>query len=221
MKLDAVIFDMDGTITDTEKYYNRTWPLAFAACGYSDFTREDALMQRSLNHEDAQKLWESRYGKDFCFETVHKCNTKLVLDLMAREGIEAKPGLDALLTVLQKENIKTAVATASKLDRALDRLKAVHLENAFDIVISASMVKRGKPYPDIYLHVCKELGVDPAHCVALEDSPNGIRSAHDAGCITIMIPDLTPPTPDLTPLLYDWAEDLSKVIPLISRLQES
>ena len=107
------------------------------------------------------------------------------------------------------------------MDRALDRLKAVHLENAFDIVISASMVKRGKPYPDIYLHVCKELGVDPAHCVALEDSPNGIRSAHDAGCITIMIPDLTPPTPDLTPLLYDWAEDLSKVIPLISRLQKS
>lgn len=188
MKLDAVIFDMDGTITDTEKYYNRTWPLAFAACGYSDFTRDDALMQRSLNHEDAQKLWENRYGKDFCFETVHKCNTNLVLDLMAREGIEAKPGVDALLAVLKKENIKTAVATASKLNRALDRLKAVHLENAFDIVISASMVKRGKPYPDIYLHVCKELGVDPAHCVALEDSPNGIRSAHDAGCITIMIP---------------------------------
>ena len=57
MKLDAVIFDMDGTITDTEKFYNRTWPLAFAACGYPDFTREDALMQRSLNHADAQKLW--------------------------------------------------------------------------------------------------------------------------------------------------------------------
>lgn len=84
MKLDAVIFDMDGTITDTEKFYNRTWPLAFAACGYPDFTREDALMQRSLNHADAQKLWGSRYGENFSFETVHQYNTKLVLDLMER-----------------------------------------------------------------------------------------------------------------------------------------
>lgn len=219
MKLDAVIFDMDGTITDTEKFYNRTWPLAFAACGYPDFTREDALMQRSLNHADAQKLWGSRYGEDFSFETVHQYNTKLVLDLMEKEGIETKPGLDQLLTYLKDHKIWAAVATATKLDRALERLKTVGLENAFDTVISASMVKQGKPHPDVYLHVCKELGADPAHCLALEDSPNGIRSAHDAGCITVMIPDLTMPTPDIEPLLYDWAGDLSKVIPLIERLQ--
>ena len=142
MKLDAVIFDMDGTITDTEKFYNRTWPLAFAACGYPDFTREDALMQRSLNHADAQKLWGSRYGEDFSFETVHQYNTKLVLDLMEKEGIETKPGLDQLLTYLKDHKIRAAVATATKLDRALERLKTVGLENAFDTVISASMVTR-------------------------------------------------------------------------------
>ena len=176
-------------------------------------------MQRSLNHADAQKLWGSRYGEAFSFETVHQYNTKLVLDLMEKEGIETKPGLDQLLTYLKDHKIRAAVATATKLDRALERLKTVGLENAFDTVISASMVQQGKPHPDVYLHVCKELGADPAHCLALEDSPNGIRSAHDAGCITVMIPDLTMPTPDIEPLLYDWAGDLSKVIPLIERLQ--
>lgn len=221
MQIEAVIFDMDGVITDTEKYYNRTWPIAFAALGYTDFTREDALAQRSLNHQDAQKLWGSRYGKDFSFEEVHKYNTKLVLKLMEEEGIQAKPGIDELLTYLREHHIKAAVATATKLERALPRLATVGLENAFDTVISASMVKRGKPHPDVYLYACKELGVAPSHCIALEDSPNGIRSASSAGCITVMVPDLTMPTPEDEQRIYGWAKDLSAVIPIIQKIEKA
>ena len=74
---------------------------------------------------------------------------------MEKEGIETKPGLDQLLTYLKDHKIRAAVATATKLDRALERLKTVGLENAFDTVIGASMVKQGKPHPDVYLHVCR------------------------------------------------------------------
>ena len=218
MNLEAVLFDMDGVITDTEKYYNRSWPIAFHECGYTDYTREDALLQRSLNHTDAQKLWEARYGSAFCFEDVHKRNTQIVLELMEREGIEAKPGVADLLAYLKSTGIPAAVVTATMLERALPRLASVGLSDAFDTVISASMVPIGKPHPDIYLYACKALGVMPQHCIALEDSPNGIRSAHDAGCLTIMIPDLTGPTPELEKMLYDWAPGLTDVIPIIEHI---
>ncbi len=218
MKIDAVIFDMDGTIADTEKYYNETWPKAFAACGYSDYTREDALLQRSLNHADAQKLWGSRYGADFSFEEVHQVNTKLVLDLMDKRGIEKKPGLEPLLAYLKEKNIKTAVATATKYERAIPRLEALGLAQAFDAVISVSMVKIGKPHPDVYLYACKELGVNPQNCVAIEDSPNGLKSAASAGCITLMVPDLTLPSTEDLSIIHDWAPDLEKIIPIIEKI---
>lgn len=218
MKISTVILDMDGTITDTEKYYNRTWPIAFAECGYPGVTSADALAQRSLNHVDAQLYWGARFGSDFDFEKVHRANAKLVAALMEQEGIEAKPGVKELLAYLKDAGIKTAVATATNLERALPRLERIGLADAFDAITSVSMVKRGKPHPDVYLYACKELGVDPAQCVAIEDSPNGIRSAQGAGCITIMVPDLTQPTEDLLPLLYGAADDLSEVIPLIQKL---
>ncbi len=212
----AVLFDMDGTVTDTEKYYNRTWPIAFHEFGYTSYTREDALLQRSLNHQDSQTLWASRFGEDFDFEAVHRRNTELVLDLMEKEGIEKKPGVEELLAFLHEKGIKSAVVTATKYDRAIERLKAVGLDNAFDTVVSASMVEIGKPHPDVYLYACNEIGESPEDCIALEDSPNGIRSAASAGCKAILIPDLTGVTPDLEPLLYDWAPDLTKVIDIIS-----
>lgn len=221
MEIKAVIFDMDGVITDTEKYYNRTWPQAFAAFGYTDFTKDDALTQRSLNHTDAQILWGKRYGADFSFEKIHQYNTKLVLKMMEEEGIHAKPGIQELLHYLKENHIKSAVATATKLERALPRLASVGLENAFDTVISASMVQKGKPHPDVYLYACKTLGIAPKHCLALEDSPNGIRSAAAAGCTTVMVPDLTMPTPELKPLLYDWVPHLAAVIDLLDEMKKA
>lgn len=211
----AVLFDMDGTITDTEKYYNRTWPEAFHAFGYTDYTCEDALLQRSLNHKDAQKLWGDRYGEGFDFEKVHRYNTKLVLDLMKREGIEIKPGVSEILAYLKEKGIKSAVVTATKYERAMSRLAEVNLQDAFDVVVSASMVERGKPHPDVYLYACQQIGENPEDCMAVEDSPNGVFSAASAGCKTVMVPDLTLPTPDLEDVLLGWTKDLTGLISLI------
>lgn len=215
----AVLFDMDGVITDTEKYYNRSWPMAFHQFGYTDFTREDALLQRSLNHHDAQILWQSRFGDDFCFETVHKRNTEIVLKMMEEEGIQKKPGVTELLAYLKEKGIKSAVVTATKYDRAVKRLEAVGLADSFDTIVSASMVKIGKPHPDVYLYACEQIGEKPEDCIALEDSPNGIRSAASSGCKAIMVPDLTGPTPELEEIIYGWASSLTDVIPIIENMQ--
>lgn len=80
------------------------------------------------------------------------------------------------------------------------------------------MIENGKPAPDIYLAAAKELGLDPGECIALEDSPNGIRSAHAAGCKPVMIPDLSQPDEETKKLLYACCDDLSKVIGVIQKL---
>ena len=73
------------------------------------------------------------------------------------------------------------------------------------------MIEHGKPEPDIYLRACEELGINPTDTLAIEDSPNGIRSAHAAGLKPIMVPDLIAPTPEIERLLYAKCESLEDV----------
>ena len=122
---------------------------------------------------------------------------------------------------LKEKGIKLALATATPVDRAERYLSMVGLLKYFDEVCSARMVKNGKPAPDIYLYAAQRLRLSPDECAALEDSPNGIRSAHAAGCITVMVPDLDLPAEEIKPLLYDTADGLKDVIRIIERLRHS
>ena len=127
-------------------------------------------------------------------------------------GIDAKPGAETLLRYLKEKGIKTALATATPVDRAKKYLDMVGLLKYFDEVCSARMVEHGKPAPDIYLYAAEKLKLAPKDCIALEDSPNGIRSANAAGCKTVMVPDLDQPSDDIKPLLFDIANGLEDVI---------
>lgn len=216
-EIHAVLFDMDGTITDTEKFYFACWPKSFHAFGYEDFGPDDALFGRSLNHEDADAHWRRRFGDEqIPMDEIRAYNNRLVDDLIAAHGVPLKPGLPEILAFLHRHHIKAAVVTATQLPRAQRRLEQAGVKDAFDAVISASMVKKGKPHPDIYQYACRRLHEAPECCVAVEDSPNGVRSAAAAGCLTVMVPDLTPPTEDLLPLLYATADDLAGVIPFLT-----
>ena len=211
----AVLFDMDGVITDTEKYYYECWPKSFHAFGYTDFTPEDALFKRSLNHADTAVWCRSRFGEDIPVDEIRAYNNRLVDALIKERGIQVKPGIRELLAFLEENNIKSAVVTATRYDGAMGRLGQVGLDQAFGRVISAHMVERGKPHPDVYLYACEQIKECPGDCVAIEDSPNGIRAASSAGCRTVMVPDLTQPTEDLLPLLWGTAPTLREVIDLI------
>ena len=211
----AVLFDMDGVITDTEKYYYECWPKSFHAFGYTDFTPEDALFKRSLNHADTAAWCRKRFGEDIPIDEIRAYNNRLVDALIREQGIQVKPGIRELLDFLEENHIKSAVVTATRYDRAMNRLDQAGLAQAFGRVISAHMVKRGKPHPDVYLFACDQIGERPDDCIAIEDSPNGIRAAFSAGCRTVMVPDLTPPTEDLLPLLWGTAPTLREVIDLI------
>lgn len=211
----AVLFDMDGTITDTERVYNRFWAEAAHETGCMEFTREDALDFRSLNHKDAKILMEKKFDGRADYEKIHTLCGEMVRAYLKENGIPKKPGVDEILSYLKKENFKTAVVTATALERALPRLEEVGLLHSFDEVISAHEVKAGKPHPDPYLYACEKLGLKPEECIAVEDSPNGVLSAVDAGCPTIMVPDLTEPDEELRKKLFAVCNSLEDIIDVL------
>lgn len=211
----AIIFDMDGTLIDTEKYYRICWRKAAEQFGYH-MTDEQALAMRSLGRPFAPAQLKEWFGEELDYQKVRICAREMTEEYLAREGIGCKPGALVLLSWLKEKNITTAVATAAGLERAQDYLGRAGLLRFFDEIISATQVKEGKPSPDIYLYACEKLGAAPEECYAVEDSPNGVLSAYRAGCKVIMVPDQTQPDEELSKCLYAKVDSLEKIRELLA-----
>lgn len=206
-KVHAVIFDLDGTLIDTEKYYRKCWPEAVEHFGYT-MTDEQALSLRSLGRPYAPQRFKEWYGEDFDYEKVRAYRKERMEYYLKTYGITLKPGAKEILQWLGEHHIVTALATANDRERAERYLKKIGLYEYFDRVISADMVACGKPAKDIYAYACEQLKELPEHCMAVEDSPNGAMSAIAAGCKTVYIPDQTPVEEELLPQLFAWKENL-------------
>lgn len=216
MKIKGVISDMDGVILDTEKLYVRFWCEAANFYGYPMQTHH-ALSIRSMARVYAIERLKGYFGEDFDYYTVHDKRIELMDKYIEENGIEPKCGAEELLQFLKENGYKTALATATAPERTKSYLSRLGLYEYFDEIVCASMVKRGKPQPDIYLCAAERLGLKPQECIALEDSPNGIKAASAAGCKTVMVPDLDLPTDEVKPLLYDVAKDLIEVKRIITQ----
>ena len=210
----GVISDMDGVMLDSEKLYVRFWCEAAQSHGYP-MKKEHALGIRSMARPFAIQKLQGWFGEDFDYDKVRDTRVKIMDEYISAQGIEAKRGAKTLLQWLKANNIKTALATATAVDRATLYLDKVGLLEYFDVIASARMVKRGKPEPDIYLYAAGQLGLDPKDCLALEDSQNGVRSAAAAGCKTVLVPDLDNPENELMDLLFATAKNLENVIDII------
>lgn len=215
--VEAILFDMDGLVLDTEKLYTRFWQEAANALGYP-MTKEQALGMRSLNRGAGLAKMQSYFGPSVDYDLIRGKRIEMMDAFVEKEGVTLKPGIHELLAYLKKQGIKTAIATSSPLERTVLYLTSVGLEKSFDELVSGYMVEKGKPEPDIYLYAAKKLGVSPGNCMVLEDSPAGILAAHRAGCLPVMIPDQDEPEEATEKLLYAKAENLSSVISLLERL---
>lgn len=211
----AVLFDMDGTLVDTEKYYRIFWPKAMAEFGYH-MTDEQVLFMRSLGRPFAPKQLKEWFGEDLDYYAIRARRTEMMEAFLDKEGIRLKPGAEVILKELQRLGIPAAVATASPLERTEKYLKQTGILAYFSKLISATQVKEGKPSPDIYLFACQELGLEPADCMAVEDAPNGIMAAYRAGCKVVMVPDQTQPDEELGKLLYGCVDSLEGLTELLT-----
>lgn len=210
IKCKAFVFDLDGTLIDTEKIYQIVWPKAVAEMGY-EMTNDMYLSLRSLGRPFAPMQFKKWYGDSFDYDEARKIRKRYFQEYVKEHGIQKKKGAIELLTYLHQKGITTAIATATDVERATEYLKMTGLDGYFDRIISATMVDEGKPSPKVYAYACKELGLDPEDCIAVEDAPNGVRSAHGAGMRVIMVPDLSQPDEELTKLLYCKVDQLDEL----------
>ncbi len=213
----AVIFDMDGLILDTEKLLVKYWCQAANEAGFP-MQREHALNIRSLARKFAIPYLQGEFGEGFDYVKIRTRRMELMTEALLRDGLELKKGIKELLTFLKEQNIPAAVATATDYERAKDYLVKTGIFDCFDRIVCATMVENGKPKPDIYLYAASQLGFAPEECMALEDSPNGVRSASSAGCITVMVPDLTQPDEELEKLIFAKADSLLDVPDIIKKM---
>ena len=209
--IDTYIFDMDGTLIDTEKLYRKFWPMALAEFGYT-MTDEQVLSMRSLGRPFAPVKLKEMFGPELDYPSVRECRKRLMEEYIDAHGIELKPGCIELLTNLKEHGLRAAIATATDLERTEKYLELLGLRQYFAEIVCATMVKEGKPSPDIYQYACEQLGRKPEECIAVEDSPNGVLSAYRAGCKVVMVPDQTQPDEELSKLLYRKCDSLFELM---------
>lgn len=206
----TVIFDLDGTLIDTEKYFKVFWRKAAEAFGF-DMSEEQALQLRSLGRPFAPALLREWFGENFDYGVVRDKRRQLMKEYFNTKSIELKPGAEKALVWLKQNGYRVALATATPVDRATEHLKETGIYEYFDMIVSAAQVEKGKPAPDVYLFACKQLGEQPEDCIAVEDSPNGVNSAYEAGLQVVMVPDQTEPDEALQGKLYACIPSLEEL----------
>jgi DNA helicase-2/ATP-dependent DNA helicase PcrA len=211
----TIFFDMDGTILDTEKYYRRFWQQAAKECGY-DMTDEQALSMRSLGRPYAAERINGWFQDEDAYIRIRSRRMELMNAVLAEDGIPLKPYAEETLAGLCRQGHHLAIATATDLQRTEKYLAEVGLRQYFEYIICATMVERGKPAPDVYQYACEQVGVRPENAYAVEDSPNGVRSAHAAGCRVIMVPDQTQPDAELLGLIECKIDTLKELLEIFA-----
>ena len=194
--MEAVVFDMDGVIFDSERIIMECWKEV--ADKYAIPNIEEAcLLCLGVNAVKTKEIMQQKYGDNFPYEEYKKEASALFHKRCKERGLPKKDGAEELLCYLQKKQIKVALASSTRRQVVLKELEDARLLHYFNQIVCGDMVKRSKPEPDIFLKACEELQVIPKNAYAIEDSYNGIRAAYLAGMKPIMVPDLAKPTAEM------------------------
>lgn len=209
-KINAVIFDQDGLMFDTERLMAEAWYMVGNEQG---FPMNEAYLSstRGMNHEDAKRRFAECFGTSHDFYAARRRKKELFMEILEARGLPVKPGLRELLVFLKEHGYKTALATASDKAYALRNLKEAQIEPYFDYIISGDMVTHAKPNPEIFLKAAEALGEAPENCMVLEDSLNGVKAGIQGDFFTVMVPDMTQPDEELRSKLSGFCASLFEV----------
>ena len=209
----AVVFDMDGLLVDSETVFRDAILEAAGAIG-RDLPVSVVHSTLGLNAAQAQSIWMDHFGGEFELAEF-QLDIRQRFHRLSQTGILLKAGVVELLDHLDAAGLPRAIATSSAHAEVDRNLKPHGLKDRFHAVIARGDYPRGKPHPDPFLKAAEALGAAPENCLALEDSHNGVRAAHAAGMMTIMVPDLLEPTEEMRGLCVRIAKSLHEVRDLI------
>ena len=213
----AVVFDMDGLLIESERLYRDSFLAASEEGGHG------------MRVETYQKVcgspWDvitgtifADYGADFPIDSFRDAWLRH-LGVMMADGVALKPGVTEIVDLLDSLDIRRAIATSSRHDSVTRHLGPHDLLRRFDTIVARGDYTEPKPAPMPSLTAARRLSLDPGRCLALEDSYSGVRSATSAGMMTIMVPDVAPPTEEMREKCVAVASDLHMVADLLQKAQ--
>lgn len=210
----AVIFDMDGVLFDTESLCMKAWDyagekLGIGPAGYM------VLKTLGVNAQAAIGILKKEFGEDFNAEEFKKIGRDFSYDYFEKYGMPMKKGVTDILGYLTSKKYKIALASSTSTKSVMHHLNDTKIKDYFDVIVCGDQIERSKPEPDIYLKAAKLLGLAPEVCYAVEDSKNGLLSAHRAGCQVIMVPDLWQGDDEVDSFILAKCSDLNEVIGVI------
>lgn len=211
----AVIFDMDGLMVDSEPVWERTWGPALARYG---LTLRPGLLDKTMgsSRERIKRLFAEAYDGDPNAQLAVEDHYEIGARLFMASGAPMKPGLDELLAWLAGEGVPCAVASGSERRVVEANLRHAGVRERFGAVVTGDDGYPSKPAPDVFLAAARLLGADPVRTVVLEDSPSGVRAAAAGGFVPVMVPDLARPTDELRALCAAVCTDLLEVRDLLA-----
>ncbi|MCH5290995.1 MAG: HAD family phosphatase [Treponema sp.] len=207
----AVVFDMDGVLFDSERISRMMWARVGTEYGLSDI--DTAVRDCTGSSRPDQFVYlRKKYGADFPAEAFRERCSFLFHSYVDANGLPLMPFAREILVYLKKQGYRLALASSTQTKTVLKELGEAGLLDFFETVTCGDMVVHSKPDPEIYIRACESLGLVPRFCVAVEDSPNGVRSAYAAGMRCVMVPDQIQPDGQLRSLLWQCCASLEELM---------
>jgi len=210
--LEATIFDMDGTMFDTEKLRCKMLKQASKEIHGEEISNQLLYASLGVSASTAEKLAKGCYGDNYPYKKIRERGDELERRYVRENGVAVKDGLYNLLERLKKNGVLIALATSSRREIAEEYLVNAKVSRFFDVIVCGDDVEKGKPAPDIFLKAASELNCEPGNCFIFEDSQNGILAASSAGGVPIFIKDLKEIDLEVKALAYKSYEKMTDFV---------
>ncbi len=211
-----VIFDMDGLMFDTERVNYRSFLEVTQEAGYQT-TFEQYVKCLGCNARDVQDYYIEYFGDGIDAQKLYETIGDRAKKIIQEEGIPVKTGLLELLGQIKEKKIPMAVASGSDPEVIKENIERAGIADNFDMLLSSKNVKRGKPYPDVFLEISRHFQVQPEDTLVLEDSANGVQAALAGNFTVVNVPDMVEIPEEQQEKCLAVVESLTDVIPYFSR----
>lgn len=209
-----VIFDVDGTLVDSESIYVKA-AIKNLEVNHYNIPMSAIMGIIGQNRVAGQRLIESTQDDSFDYDKYLEDFRKIRDELLEKEPYKLKKGALNILNYCKENNIKMAIATSTYRDKQVKVLTNLGIIDYFDYMVFGDEIKNSKPAPDIYLKVYEHYNIDKDEMIIYEDSKNGILSAHNAGIRVVYIKDIVDVKEEVTSLCYKQVKDLDEGIEIL------